>query len=159
MTYSIVFALVFVNRNRRFAQGDRLSSITTALQYGSESEEDAILTGNSTVEDRDVTSIYYVIICFNVSLLSYLVYTNQTTVSMFLRLCSLRRRWVRGREHPLQHGHVQPHLPDVRGSAGRQKQPGTAPSRALLSAALQERLPRLLPANQPSNLPPADKVQ
>uniref|UniRef100_A0A673GW71 Protein polybromo-1 n=1 Tax=Sinocyclocheilus rhinocerous TaxID=307959 RepID=A0A673GW71_9TELE len=33
-------------RNRRFAQGDRLSSITTALQYGSESEEDAILTGS-----------------------------------------------------------------------------------------------------------------
>uniref|UniRef100_A0A8C1ABE8 Protein polybromo-1 n=1 Tax=Cyprinus carpio carpio TaxID=630221 RepID=A0A8C1ABE8_CYPCA len=32
--------------NRRFAQGDRLSSITTALQYGSESEEDAILTGS-----------------------------------------------------------------------------------------------------------------
>lgn len=59
MTYSIVFTLVFVNRNRRFAQGDRLSSITTALQYGSESEEDALLTGNSTVEDRDVTSIYY----------------------------------------------------------------------------------------------------
>ncbi|XP_065097828.1 protein polybromo-1 isoform X3 [Paramisgurnus dabryanus] len=33
-------------RNRRFAQGDRLSSITTALQYGSESEEDTILTGS-----------------------------------------------------------------------------------------------------------------
>ncbi|XP_051957318.1 protein polybromo-1-like isoform X2 [Xyrauchen texanus] len=33
-------------RNRKFAQGDRLSSITTALQYGSESEEDAILTGS-----------------------------------------------------------------------------------------------------------------
>uniref|UniRef100_A0A672MW47 Polybromo 1 n=1 Tax=Sinocyclocheilus grahami TaxID=75366 RepID=A0A672MW47_SINGR len=33
-------------RNRRFGQGDRLSSITTALQYGSESEEDAILTGS-----------------------------------------------------------------------------------------------------------------
>uniref|UniRef100_A0A672MWA8 Polybromo 1 n=1 Tax=Sinocyclocheilus grahami TaxID=75366 RepID=A0A672MWA8_SINGR len=30
----------------RFGQGDRLSSITTALQYGSESEEDAILTGS-----------------------------------------------------------------------------------------------------------------
>ncbi|XP_051966923.1 protein polybromo-1 isoform X1 [Xyrauchen texanus] len=35
-----------ISRNRRFAQGDRLSSITTALQYGSESEEDAILTGS-----------------------------------------------------------------------------------------------------------------
>uniref|UniRef100_A0A8C1X8C5 Protein polybromo-1 n=1 Tax=Cyprinus carpio TaxID=7962 RepID=A0A8C1X8C5_CYPCA len=46
LTDSVVFALVFVNRNRRFAQGDRLSSITTALQYGSESEEDAILTGS-----------------------------------------------------------------------------------------------------------------
>ncbi|XP_051528999.1 protein polybromo-1-like isoform X4 [Myxocyprinus asiaticus] len=33
-------------RNRRFAQEDRLSTITTALQYGSESEEDAILTGS-----------------------------------------------------------------------------------------------------------------
>ncbi|XP_052425229.1 protein polybromo-1 isoform X1 [Carassius gibelio] len=33
-------------RNRRFGQGDRLSSITTALQYGSESEEDTILTGS-----------------------------------------------------------------------------------------------------------------
>uniref|UniRef100_A0A673JPM0 Protein polybromo-1 n=1 Tax=Sinocyclocheilus rhinocerous TaxID=307959 RepID=A0A673JPM0_9TELE len=46
LTYSVVFALVFVSRNRRFGQGDRLSSITTALQYGSESEEDAILTGS-----------------------------------------------------------------------------------------------------------------
>ncbi|KAI1892708.1 hypothetical protein AGOR_G00136330 [Albula goreensis] len=32
-------------RNRRSAQGDRLSAITTALQYGSESEEDPLLTG------------------------------------------------------------------------------------------------------------------
>ncbi|KAJ8378965.1 hypothetical protein AAFF_G00232590 [Aldrovandia affinis] len=32
-------------RNRRSAQGDRLSAITTALQYGSESDEDALLTG------------------------------------------------------------------------------------------------------------------
>ncbi len=47
LTYSVVFALAFVNRNRRFGQGDRLSSITTALQYGSESEEDTILTGTS----------------------------------------------------------------------------------------------------------------
>ncbi|XP_061114171.1 polybromo 1, like isoform X4 [Conger conger] len=30
-------------RNRRSAQGDRLSAITTALQYGSESDEDALL--------------------------------------------------------------------------------------------------------------------
>lgn len=87
------------------------------------------------------------------------LYTNELSVSMSLRLCSLRWGRVRGREHPLQHGHEQPHLPDVRGSSGLQEQPGTAFSRALLSASLQERLPRLLPANQPSNLPPADKVQ
>ncbi|XP_042563733.1 protein polybromo-1 isoform X9 [Clupea harengus] len=33
-------------RNRRSAQGDRLSAITMALQYGSEGEEDAILAGS-----------------------------------------------------------------------------------------------------------------
>ncbi|XP_041130256.1 protein polybromo-1-like isoform X3 [Polyodon spathula] len=32
-------------RNRRSAQGDRLSAITMALQYGSESDEDALLAG------------------------------------------------------------------------------------------------------------------
>uniref|UniRef100_A0A8C7TIL0 Protein polybromo-1 n=1 Tax=Oncorhynchus mykiss TaxID=8022 RepID=A0A8C7TIL0_ONCMY len=33
-------------RNRRSAQGDRLSAITLALQYGSESDEDALLSGS-----------------------------------------------------------------------------------------------------------------
>ncbi|XP_036415277.1 protein polybromo-1 isoform X3 [Colossoma macropomum] len=33
-------------RNRRSVHGDRLSSITMALQYGSESDEDGILTGS-----------------------------------------------------------------------------------------------------------------
>uniref|UniRef100_W5MX36 Protein polybromo-1 n=1 Tax=Lepisosteus oculatus TaxID=7918 RepID=W5MX36_LEPOC len=33
------------DRNRRSAQGDRLSAITMALQYGSESDEDALLAG------------------------------------------------------------------------------------------------------------------
>ncbi|KAM8931014.1 protein polybromo-1 isoform 1-T1 [Pelodytes ibericus] len=35
------------NRNKRLAQGDRLSAITMALQYGSESEEDASLNASS----------------------------------------------------------------------------------------------------------------
>lgn len=39
-TFCICFA-----RNRRSAQGDRLSAITMALQAGSESDEDSILTG------------------------------------------------------------------------------------------------------------------
>uniref|UniRef100_A0A8C9T1V6 Protein polybromo-1 n=1 Tax=Scleropages formosus TaxID=113540 RepID=A0A8C9T1V6_SCLFO len=34
-------------RNRRSVQGDRLSAITMALQYGSESDEDALLAGES----------------------------------------------------------------------------------------------------------------
>lgn len=38
------FLYVFA-RNRRSAQGDRLSAITMALQAGSESDEDSILTG------------------------------------------------------------------------------------------------------------------
>uniref|UniRef100_A0A4W4EDK0 Protein polybromo-1 n=1 Tax=Electrophorus electricus TaxID=8005 RepID=A0A4W4EDK0_ELEEL len=33
-------------RNRRSAHGERLSSITTALQYGSESDEDSVLAGS-----------------------------------------------------------------------------------------------------------------
>lgn len=33
--------------NKRSAQGDRLSAITMALQYGSESDEDAALAGRS----------------------------------------------------------------------------------------------------------------
>lgn len=38
------FCMCFA-RNRRSAQGDRLSAITMALQAGSESDEDSILTG------------------------------------------------------------------------------------------------------------------
>lgn len=33
-------------RNRRSGQGDRLSGVTVALQYGSESEDDPVLSGN-----------------------------------------------------------------------------------------------------------------
>ncbi|XP_030632413.1 LOW QUALITY PROTEIN: protein polybromo-1 [Chanos chanos] len=40
-------------RNRRSAQGDRLSAITTALQYGSESDEDAILAGSVHYEEGE----------------------------------------------------------------------------------------------------------
>ena len=32
-------------KNRRSAQGDRFSAITLALQYGSENDEDALLSG------------------------------------------------------------------------------------------------------------------
>ncbi|XP_051874243.1 protein polybromo-1 isoform X8 [Pristis pectinata] len=40
-------------RNRRSAQGDRLSAITMALQYGSESEEEGGLGGVTHYEDGD----------------------------------------------------------------------------------------------------------
>lgn len=32
-------------RNRRSGQGDRLSGVNVALQYGSESEDDPVLSG------------------------------------------------------------------------------------------------------------------
>lgn len=32
-------------RNRRSGQGDRLSGVSVALQYGSESEDDPVLSG------------------------------------------------------------------------------------------------------------------
>lgn len=38
-------ALLF--RNRRSGQGDRISGVSVALQYGSESEDDPVLSGNS----------------------------------------------------------------------------------------------------------------
>uniref|UniRef100_A0A8B9K0K7 Protein polybromo-1 n=1 Tax=Astyanax mexicanus TaxID=7994 RepID=A0A8B9K0K7_ASTMX len=40
---------VCFGRNRRSAQGDRLSAITTALQTGSESDEDSILSGRLAI--------------------------------------------------------------------------------------------------------------
>uniref|UniRef100_A0A6Q2YDL0 Protein polybromo-1 n=1 Tax=Esox lucius TaxID=8010 RepID=A0A6Q2YDL0_ESOLU len=40
-------------RNRRSAQGDRLSAITLALQYGSESEEDALLSGSVLYDEGE----------------------------------------------------------------------------------------------------------
>ncbi|KAL2090722.1 hypothetical protein ACEWY4_012985 [Coilia grayii] len=40
-------------RNRRSAQGDRLSAITMALQYGSEGEEDAILAGSVHYDEAE----------------------------------------------------------------------------------------------------------
>ncbi|KAG5274812.1 hypothetical protein AALO_G00140390 [Alosa alosa] len=48
-------------RNRRSAQGDRLSAITMALQYGSEGEEDAILTGSVHYDEgeSEAESIHY----------------------------------------------------------------------------------------------------
>lgn len=41
---SVLFCFGLI-RNRKSVHGDRLSSITMALQYGSESDEDGILTG------------------------------------------------------------------------------------------------------------------
>uniref|UniRef100_A0A4W5KPP7 Protein polybromo-1 n=1 Tax=Hucho hucho TaxID=62062 RepID=A0A4W5KPP7_9TELE len=40
-------------RNRRSAQGDRLSAITLALQYGSESDEDALLSGSVRYDEGE----------------------------------------------------------------------------------------------------------
>ncbi|XP_041743789.2 polybromo 1, like isoform X4 [Coregonus clupeaformis] len=40
-------------RNRRSAQGDRLSAITLALQYGSENDEDALLSGSVHYEEGE----------------------------------------------------------------------------------------------------------
>lgn len=34
-------------RNRRSGQGDRLSGVSVALQYGSESEDDPVLSGKT----------------------------------------------------------------------------------------------------------------
>ncbi|XP_046881152.1 polybromo 1, like isoform X1 [Hypomesus transpacificus] len=42
-----------VFRNRRSAQGDRLSAITLALQYGSESDEDAFLSGSVRYDEGE----------------------------------------------------------------------------------------------------------
>lgn len=39
--------LFLFHSNKRSAQGDRLSAITMALQYGSESDEDAALAGRN----------------------------------------------------------------------------------------------------------------
>lgn len=76
-----------------------------------------------------------------------------------LRFCSLRRRGVRGGEHDFQHGREQSYLPAVRGCSGCEEQPGTADLRAVPSAALQEGLPRLLPADHSASLPPPDQVR
>ncbi|XP_069592934.1 protein polybromo-1 isoform X7 [Ranitomeya imitator] len=44
------------SRNKRPAQGDRLSAITMALQYGSESEEDASLNAASSIRYEEAES-------------------------------------------------------------------------------------------------------
>lgn len=45
--YFNILNIVYVSyRNRRSAQGDRLTAITMALQAGSESDEDSLLSGN-----------------------------------------------------------------------------------------------------------------
>lgn len=43
-------------RNRRSGQGDRLSGVNVTLQYGSESEDDPVLSGTcfSALGSRDV---------------------------------------------------------------------------------------------------------
>lgn len=43
----LFFLFLFFHSNKRSAQGDRLSAITMALQYGSESDEDAALAGRN----------------------------------------------------------------------------------------------------------------
>ncbi|XP_077308332.1 protein polybromo-1 isoform X2 [Lithobates pipiens] len=47
------------SRNKRPAQGDRLSAITMALQYGSESEEDASLNAVTAAVTTSTSSIRY----------------------------------------------------------------------------------------------------
>ncbi|KAM4613548.1 polybromo 1, like isoform 2-T3 [Polymixia lowei] len=48
-----VLPLHFDLRNRRSAQGDRLSAITLALQYGSESEDDPVLSGSVRYDEGE----------------------------------------------------------------------------------------------------------
>lgn len=45
-------------RNRRSAQGDRLSAITMALQAGSESDEDSLLSGKHSVHYKIALRVY-----------------------------------------------------------------------------------------------------
>lgn len=52
--------LLFLFRNRRSGQGDRLSGVNVTLQYGSESEDDPVLSGRcfSALGSKDVYFVF-----------------------------------------------------------------------------------------------------
>lgn len=89
-----IYFLFFNSRHRRYAQGERLSAISMALQY--ESDEDGILSG---------TCLHH----FKPNVIFKIDSDANDCRDYFfpalLRVCSLRRRRVRGGESDHQHRH------------------------------------------------------
>lgn len=132
-------------RNRRSGQGDRLSGVSVTLHYGSESEDDPVMSGKEYhfKWNRAIA----------LRLRKWHTHTRHIYPS---RLRVPWRRRVRSRE--FERGREQPSLPAVRGRPRRQEQPGPDLLWPLPAAPLPPGVSRLLSADQAAHLPAADQV-
>lgn len=136
------FFFSWLFRNRRSGQNDRLSGVSVALHYGSESEDDAVLSGQYEL--------------LKVKRNSPRVVSERVDV---FRLCLLRRGRVRSWESEFQYGDEQPNLPVIWSCERRQEQPGPSLLWTVPAAAVSQGVPWLLPADQTANRSAADQVR
>lgn len=129
-------------RNRRSGQGDRFPG--AAPQYGSESEDDPVLSGKLFV------------FCFRE--ISCALNNNDCCVYVG-RVCVLWRGRVGGRKPEFKYGDEQPHLPTLRSCERSQEQSGTGFLWTFSATPLSQRVSWLLSADQNTDFSATDQVR